>query len=316
MQRKNINILKVSGIQIKADYSWFIILGLITWSFVFNVVPAQFPDLHPFVSVSIGIIMTVLFFTSLLIHEMAHAFYAQSKGLEIDSITLFIFGGAAEIHEEPKKPRQEFTMAFLGPLTSIILTGFFTGLLLLGLQINFVPFIAVGSALAIINFFLALFNLLPGLPLDGGRMLRAAAWKFTGDKIKATKIAANGGKVISYLLIALGFLQLINGALLGGVWMIFIALFLNAAAQSSYKQMILQQELEGITVADIMQPAELQEDQPIQLRPDDPIKKALEVMNQNKTSVLFVGKNNHPLGIITADNIKQLLAKRHIKFNR
>lgn len=315
MKRKSINIINVFGIQIRADYSWFIILGLIAWSFTANVVPLQFPELTTITSIVLGGIMTVLFFGSLLLHELAHALYAKSKGLEINNITLFIFGGAAEIHEEPKKPGQEFMMAFLGPLTSIILVVLFTGLLLIGLTISFIPFIAIGSALAVINLFLALFNLLPGLPLDGGRMLRAAAWKITGDKVKATKAAARGGVLLSYALIAFGFWQFMVGALLGGVWSMFIALFLNAAAKSSYRQIIMQDSLKDLKVADIMQPAEAHESHPTQLRPDDPVQKAIQVMQQEEVSILYVGEKNHLKGIITAKRLKRLMARHHIRFS-
>lgn len=315
MERRSLNIIKIRGIQIRADYSWFVILALITWSFTANVVPLQFPELGAFASIFIGIVMTILFFASLLLHELSHALYAKSRGLEINNITLFIFGGAAEIREEPDKPGQEFLMAFLGPLTSIVLAGMFIGLLLVGTTISFTPFIAIGGALAVINFFLALFNLLPGLPLDGGRMLRATAWKITNNKIKATKIAANGGKLLSYLLIALGFLQIMAGALLGGVWLIFIALFLNAAAKTSYRHIIMKTELADIKVSDIMQAADMKDDRPAQLRPDDPIQKAVDMMNKKEASVLYVGDKGHAEGFITADSLRRLMARRRIRLN-
>lgn len=240
------------GIELRLDYSWFLLLALVTWSFAALVLPLQLPGAQAATLAGLGLLSALLFFLSVVIHEFAHALYAKHKGRSIDRITLFLFGGASEIQDEAKRPGEEFIMAALGPIASFALTGVFALVWYLAQQAGSAPVSAVAAVLASVNLILGLFNLLPGYPLDGGRLLRAAAWKLTGDLVEATRIASFGGKLVAFLLVLYGALQFLAGSPLGGAWLILIGLFLSWAAGASYRQLVLQERLKDVTVGDIM----------------------------------------------------------------
>jgi Zn-dependent protease len=253
MQTGGIKIGRIFGIELWLDYSWFVLFFLIGLTFTAGLLPAQFPDLSPPAILASGLLITLLFFVSIIIHELSHSLYAKKQGLEIRRITLFIFGGASEVVEDPKTPGQEFVLAAVGPLASFVLSLVFGAVWLAGEQVDYLPLIAIGSTLGIVNFALAVFNVLPGFPMDGGRMFRAAAWKLTGDMERATRYAATGGKIFAFLLIFYGALQLLLGALLGGLWLILIGFFLNQAASYSYQQTMYRLLLKDVKVRDLMQ---------------------------------------------------------------
>jgi Zn-dependent protease len=252
MTNKGIKIGSLFGIELRIDYSWIVIFLLVTLSFIYSLIPAVFPNLTPVETFVLGILSTVLFFVSVVIHEFAHSLYANRHGMKVRRITLFIFGGASEIKEEPQKPGHEFIMAALGPLTSIILSILFLGVWLLGTTTGVVALEVVGLLLSSINLILALFNLIPGFPLDGGRMLRGIVWKITGDFMKATRIAAGAGIAFAYILIAFGLFQLLVVGALGGLWLIFIGLFLRMAAGASVDYAQTRQLLNGVKIRDLM----------------------------------------------------------------
>jgi Zn-dependent protease/predicted transcriptional regulator len=241
---------RVFGIPIYVHPSWLIIFLLIT-----TTLGRQFATQHPNWSQqqhwALGIITSILFFTSVLFHELSHSVVAKAYKLPVESITLFIFGGLARIARDPSSAVQEFNIAIAGPLSSFFLAGCFW------LVAHSVPnhelIFAACTWLWEINLMLAIFNLVPGFPLDGGRILRSIAWGFTKNFDRATKIASGAGRFFAYLLIFTGVWQaLVNKNLVGGLWTAFIGWFLLSAARESYTQVALRSNLTGVSAADIM----------------------------------------------------------------
>jgi Zn-dependent protease len=249
-----ISLGRVFGFQIDLDYSWFIIFFLILGTFTGVVFPLYAPGLARPVYVIMGAVGTILFFVSLLLHELAHAFVARWKGIHVEGITLFIFGGMARTRSEAVRPMDELQIAGVGPLASFALALFFYAVAMLADAGGWHPGIfAVAEHLGFLNLALAIFNLLPGFPLDGGRLLRAVVWSITGDLRTATRVATTAGRGLGWLIIAGGlYLLLIAGQLVGGLWFIFIGWFLAQAAGASYTQLLLRQVLTGRVARDAM----------------------------------------------------------------
>lgn len=252
-RRQEIDLFKVAGVQIAIDYSWIVIFLLVLWSLS----AGYFPEVHPGYPSSeywlVGVFGTLLFFASIVIHELSHAMVGNALGQPVKRISLFIFGGMAHLGHEPTNANAELKIAAVGPLTSFVLGGIFFSIpALLGLRRAYPMWSSVFDYLGFINIALGLFNLLPGFPLDGGRILRAALWARTGDFRRATARAADWGRGIAWGLIFLGALEIFGGALVGGLWLIFIALFLRGAASSSYQGIIMEQVLGGAQVRDLM----------------------------------------------------------------
>ena len=223
---------RVFGIPIEVNISWILVFLLLTY-----LLAGQFEDVRPRWSAaqtwSVAVVAVVLFFLSVLAHELSHSVMALSKGIPVRGITLFIFGGVSRLEREPQRPMVEFAVAVVGPLTSILLAGIFGGLWYLvghGRSSAEVVLLLVAWT----NLTLGLFNLLPGYPLDGGRILRAAIWAITGSQKKATKIAARAGQGVASLLTAGGMLLAIFVEPINGLWMIFVGGFLFMIAGSSY----------------------------------------------------------------------------------
>jgi Zn-dependent protease/predicted transcriptional regulator len=235
------------GIPIRVHFSWFIIFGLITWSLSTHYFPQAAPDLPAAAHWFKGALAALLLFGSVGFHELAHSYVAMKYRLSIVSITLFIFGGVAQMKGEPPNPRAESRIAIAGPLSSFFLAlVFYLGSL----------FIAEGgkalfSYLAQINLILGVFNLIPGFPMDGGRILRANLWRKTQDYVYATQKASSWGKGIGLIFIFYGVFSIFGG-FPGGLWMMLIGWFVYAAAQTSYQQASLQEVLSGVKVKDIM----------------------------------------------------------------
>jgi Zn-dependent protease/CBS domain-containing protein len=242
------------GFEISLDYSWFIIFFLILGTFTGAVFPAHAPDLDQAEYLLMGAAATFLFFASLLIHELAHAFMARAKGIEVEGITLFIFGGMARTAREPDTPGDEFLIAGVGPVASFLLAATFYAIaagsprLGLGLEVT-----VVAEYLGFLNMILAVFNLFPGFPLDGGRLLRAILWRITGSLRRATRAATTAGRALGWGIIGLGLYALLVGqALIGGLWFIFIGWFLSHAARMSYQHVLLQEVLSPLTARQAM----------------------------------------------------------------
>lgn len=255
MGGKGIPFGRLFGISLRLNPSWFIIFALITWSLAVGYFPTTYPAWSLTAKISAGVITSFLFFASVLAHELMHSLVAQREGIKVKSITLFIFGGVSEIAGEPKKPADEFRMAVAGPLTSLVLGAAFMGVWLGLKNLNGAgQFIgAMAFLLGYINISLGAFNLVPGFPLDGGRVLRSILWGRSGDLHSATRTASSVGRVIAYLFIFGGiFMVFTPGGLINGVWLIFIGWFLDNAAVGSYRQVQLNDMLSGHKVSDAM----------------------------------------------------------------
>jgi Zn-dependent protease/predicted transcriptional regulator len=250
---RSLHIITVLGIPIEINYSWFIIFFLVTWTLAKNYFPIALPHSSPLVYWIISIIAAIFFFLSLLAHELSHSIVAVKNKLPISGITLFVFGGVAHMTKEPETPGIEFKMAAAGPLCSFAISLLFFVLTQLLYSLKFPMAIVVATDyLSFINLMVGIFNLIPGFPLDGGRILRAALWSLFGDIKKATQIASSFGKGFAYFLMGMGFLYLVYGAALSGIWLIFIGFFLRDAASVSYQQVAFKKYLSGVKVRDIM----------------------------------------------------------------
>jgi Zn-dependent protease/CBS domain-containing protein len=249
----SLRIGKIAGIEIDINVSWIIILVLLTVSLA----TGWFPQLYPGWSTATywitSFIASLLLFVSVLLHELAHSFVARRRGLPVKSITLFIFGGVSNIEQEPTSPGVEFQMAFVGPLTSIVI-GIVCFLLQLPLRGSNSPLQGILFYLAVTNVLLGVFNLIPGFPLDGGRVLRSIIWKLTGSMQQATRVATITGQVIAYLFIFAGIWLFFTINILDGIWLGFIGWFLLSAAQSANSQAMLTSLLKGVTVGEVMNP--------------------------------------------------------------
>jgi Zn-dependent protease/CBS domain-containing protein len=249
--RPGISLFPIRGIDVRLDYSWFLIFLLI----LISLSAGYFPMEHPGEPVGAywvaGLVSSLLFFLSILAHELSHAFVAQLSGIRVPSITLFLFGGVSQMESEARRPASEMSIAAVGPLTSFVLAAAFWALHRL-LPADASPLVgAVVAYLAWINAALGVFNLLPGFPLDGGRVLRAVLWWKTGSLRRATRLSADAGKGLAIGMIVLGGFQIFSGALLGGLWLILIAMFLRSVAEGSYQNLVMTQVLEGARVGDV-----------------------------------------------------------------
>jgi Zn-dependent protease/predicted transcriptional regulator len=242
---------RIAGIEVRVDSSWVVIALLITYS-MYQQVSQVYQDISAGEAVWIGALATGLFFGSVLVHELAHALVSQARGIRVQDITLFLFGGATRAKVDSRGPADEFLIALVGPLTSGLLAGLFGIVAGLGREVLSAPLAGTLGYLAWTNLILAGFNLVPGFPLDGGRLLRAAIWKTTGSLGRATQIASAAGQGVGWLLVAGGVAWLLAGDLAGGIWFAFIGWFLVQAARSSYQELQLQQLLGGVEAEEVM----------------------------------------------------------------
>jgi Zn-dependent protease/CBS domain-containing protein len=271
MRERGLQLGRIFGIQIHLDWSWFFIFVLITWNLA-----SVFGEAHPEWDIVLrggtAVIAALLFFASVLAHELAHSIVARAHGVPVRNITLMLFGGVANIQREPPSPKAEFLITIVGPITSILLGFFFIMMAGITASINMemvqeptaviaqlgpVPTLLLW--LGPINLLLGVFNLIPGFPLDGGRILRATLWAVTGNLQRATRWAAGVGQIISLLLIVAG-ISMIFGAtipflgsgFINGLWLAIIGWFLNNAAVQSYRQVVIEDVLEGVPIVNLM----------------------------------------------------------------
>ena len=251
-QPKAINLIKIAGIQVSFDYSWLIVFGLVLFSMSAGYFPRYYPGHAALTYWLAGIFATLFFFASVVIHELAHSLMAIHLGLKISEITLFIFGGVSKLNEEPLDPVTELQVASVGPLSSFGLALIFWLVrgLVAGLHLGLLT--GLFSYLTWINLALGVFNLVPGFPLDGGRVFRALYWWKTGSLTRATRLAADLGKGFAVALMVLGGVQIFLGDLIGGLWFIFIGMFLRGLSQRGYEEVVIRKSLEGVQVRDIM----------------------------------------------------------------
>lgn len=243
---KHISLFRLYGFEVKLDASWVLLAVLVTWSLAKGYFPAQIPGRADAVYWSISVLGAAGLFASIIFHEMCHSIVARAYGLPIRGITLFIFGGVAEMEDEPASAKVEFLMAIAGPISSYTLAISFFAVSWLTDMVGLPePVTALLGYLTLVNTMLATFNLLPAFPLDGGRVLRATLWYWKDNLRWATRHASNVGSAFGLGLIVLGVLSVLQGELAGGMWIAIIGLFLNGAANSAYTQLRTRQALEG-----------------------------------------------------------------------
>lgn len=251
--RDSVRLGRVAGFPVAVNWSVLVILLLLAWSLADGVLPTSVPGQTTTAYWMAGVTGAFLLLCSLMAHELAHAIVATRSGLEVDGVTLWMFGGVATLRGEPKTPGADFRIAAVGPATSIGL-GVAFGALWLALDavgVGGLP-VAVAGWLASINIVLAVFNLIPGAPLDGGRILRAALWRRGGDRYRAAVTATSVGQVVAYFLVGLGLLNFLAGNPVGGLWLMMIGWFVLSAARAEYAATVAESFLSGVNVGDLM----------------------------------------------------------------
>jgi len=253
MLGRRFRIGEILGFEIAIDSSWIIIAALVTWTLAEGWFPSKVEGLDARTYWVMGAVGALGLFAAVVVHELSHSLVARRHGIEMRGITLFLFGGVANMGAEPSTPRAEFQIAVIGPITSVLIAGVFWGAEVLASAAGApLTVTAVLSYLAVINLILAGFNLLPAFPLDGGRVLRAILWHTKGSLRRATDIASQVGGGFGLALIALGVLAFMAGNVIGGVWQALLGLFLRGAARMSYRDLLMRESLEGEPVSRFM----------------------------------------------------------------
>ncbi len=299
--KRSIFVGRYLGIGVFLHYSWFLIFLLLAWALSTGFFPQQFPGQSGMEYWGIGIFSSLLLFVSVLLHELSHSVIARRNGMKVDRITLFFFGGMASAHEQHMNPKNEFQMAIAGPAMSLFLSGI---ALIVYNVTSFFYVAAVASYLYRINLILAIFNLVPGFPLDGGRVLRAIVWYWTGDFRRATRIATTGGKVVAYVLIFLGFVNVFAGSF-SGLWLVLIGFFLLVLARMSYEQLVIKEALKGLKVADFT------DGRYPRISPGTSLRDAVSKHFLKKDSSFFLVRSRGRLvGAISIDDVQRIPKKR------
>lgn len=301
-----LRIARFFGFEIRLDLSWFILFFLVIWTFGQAVFPQRAPGLSTTVYLAMAWVGALLLFASVLLHELAHSAVARARGVPVEGITLFIFGGMARIRSEATNPKDEFLITVVGPLSSaavglgLLVMARLAALLGLGR-----PAIEVLSYLALLNFVLAAFNLIPGFPLDGGRLLRSMVWHLTQDVRKATRWASLSGRGLGFLMIGLGIVGLFRGTIVGGIWLIFIGWFLAHAADASYRQVMLGRILEAVATREAMTR------NPESVAPDLPLRDLVDdhFLRRRYGAYPVQDRDGKVLGLITLSQVKKV--ERH-----
>lgn len=268
---KRLELFKLAGFAVRVDWSWLILAALITWSLAVGVFPAFFKELPVATYWIMGVAGMLGLFVSIVLHELSHSLVARRFGMPMKGITLFIFGGVAEMDDEPPSPQAEFFMAIAGPAASVVVALLCGGIAVAGGLLNWpAPLVGVFGWLGWINLILVAFNMIPAFPLDGGRVFRAALWHFKGSIKKATRITSSVGSAFGIVLIVFGVMALFSGDPLSGIWLFLIGMFLRGAAQMSYRQLLIRRALEGEPVRRFMNP------EPVTVSPDTTLQRLVE----------------------------------------
>lgn len=299
---KRFNLITFAGFRIGVDISWFFIAILLTWTLAEGYFPAYYPNLPSQTYWLMGLLGMLGLFVSIILHELGHAVIARRFGMPISQITLFIFGGVAELKDEPPSPKAEFFVAIAGPIVSIVIAICMLLLTHVGLQLGWpVVLIGVTSYLAMINLVVVIFNLFPAFPLDGGRMLRAILWGWKNNLGWATKIATSLGSGFGFGLIFLGVLTLITGQIFVGLWWMIIGFFLHQAASSTRTQYFVKKELHGEKVEKFMTK------NPISVPPDITVKELIDnYVYQSYHHVYPVVDDDKLIGYVSLKEVKTL----------
>jgi Zn-dependent protease len=304
---QNIRLGKIAGIPVGINWSVLVIFWLLVWELADLVLPGYNPHESTTIYWVAGILTTVLFFASLLLHEVSHAVVAKHNGVGVRRITLWLFGGVSELESEALTPGADFRIAIVGPLTSFVLAGVFGALVLLFSKTGSHKEIFVSALgwLAWLNLLLGVFNLIPAAPLDGGRVLRSALWKHSGDRVRAATTSARTGQAFGYVLVVLGILEFFAVGLVG-LWYVFLGWFLLSAARSEESAAVMRSSLAGIHVRDIMTT------DPITFDPGMTVAELLDnqLHRYRFGTYPLVGQNGRLEGLTTMSRIRHVLAIR------
>lgn len=299
---KQLTLFTIFDFKVRIDLSWIIIAVLVTWSLATGLFPFYYRGLSTTTYWTMGLIGAIGLFASIIFHELWHSLVARKFGLPIKEITLFIFGGVANMEDEPASAKAELWMALAGPAASLVLSGIFYVLSALGHALA-LPIASVGvlSYLSGINAILAVFNLIPAFPLDGGRVLRAALWNWKNNLKWATRLASNIGAGFGIFLIVMGVFTLINGSFIGGFWWILIGMFVVNASRMSYQKLLIRRALEGEPVRRFMKT------DPVTVAPSLTVQQLVEEYIYKYHFKMFpVVENRKPVSCVTTRQVKEI----------
>jgi Zn-dependent protease/CBS domain-containing protein len=294
-----VRLLRIGGIPIYVHASWLAIYALITWTLAVGYFPRALPDLGPAAYWAHGLVAALLLFVSVLLHELSHSLVAVAHGLSVRGITLHVFGGVSNLDGEPPSARAEALIAGVGPITSFGIAGVLWALREIGIGDRGSTG-AVLAYLVTVNTVVGIFNLIPGFPLDGGRLLRAALWQWNGSLPRATYLASRAGVGIAYALMGFGVLQMFGGSLVSGMWMVLIGLFLQNAANASYAQVGLREALERLRVSELMAR------NVVAVRPDDAITEVVDRFWLHHVASFPVVEAGSVVGIVGISQLRPL----------
>jgi Zn-dependent protease/CBS domain-containing protein len=300
---ENLSLGRIAGIHVGLNWSLLVIGALIAWSLATGILPSAAPGQTSGAYWTAGVVSAFVYLASLLAHELAHSVVAMRRGVRVEGITLWLFGGVSRFSSESSSPGAQVLITFVGPLTSLLLGALFflASIAVGGANAGLVP--ATLSWLGYINILLGVFNLLPAFPLDGGRILQSLIWLRTGDRLRATNIAARIGMVFAFLLIAYGLVTFFAaGGLFGGVWSVFLGWFLLSAARSEQTGALIRQALSGISVAEVMTP------NPVQAPDDITVEEALHgyILTSRHSTFPTHDAGGRLSGILTLAALKQV----------
>lgn len=303
MKMKNsITIGKVKGIDIEINISWLVVFGLVTFTLAMSFFPTNYPEWSSVARWSLAAIMAISLFASVLLHELSHSVVSIGLGIDVKKITLFIFGGVAQIEREPDDPVKELKIAIAGPMMSLAIT-VTTLVASRALSIVDAPEIVTVPIVYIanVNLILAIFNMIPAFPLDGGRVLRAAIWKAKGDIEIATRVASAAGGVFGYIIIFLGIFLALTGNIVNGIWFVLIGWFINQSSQSSYQSMLVNDIFGKIKVKKFMS------ENPVTVSSAISIKDMVdEYIYRYKYSSFPVKSKDEVIGIVNIERVKSI----------
>ena len=295
--KRQILIAHVSEIPVRIDLRWFFVLALMTWITAANLMSSKLIE-NAFGAIVFGLLTTLVLFGSIFFHEYAHAWAARIEGVEVLEIVLHPFGGLARFRREPDTPRAEFRIAIAGPAASFLLAAFFAVLMAIANSLELRILVTLAFFLALWNFLLAVFNLFPGYPLDGGRVLRAILWRRGTDLNEATITTGNFGKIIGIALVVFGtFVLFTSGGFFTGFWTILVGVFLFDAARGIIKQV---NEFESLSVEEAMQ-------LPVTVEPDATVLKFVDtILPLHRRTVFLVAANKQFYGVLMLEDLKKL----------
>lgn len=296
----SIKLGRIFGVDVGFHWSWIFIFLIVTWSFATGVLDETYPGWTDGQRWAGAVVVAAIFFLSVLAHELSHALVSNKLGLPVRSITLFVFGGVANLTREPDAAKDEFRIAIVGPATSLSIGALFAIAWAILRPLND-GLAGICAYLAVINVSLALFNMLPGFPLDGGRVFRSAVWGRNRDRLQATRMASKVGEWIAYGIMGIGILEILLTGTLGGVWFLFIGFFLRNAAVASYEQILIETTLSGIYVRDVMRR------QINVVEPDMTIEELVNerVMRESARCFAIVGAGDFA-GLVTLSDIRRV----------